>query len=55
MDPALQLLIELHDIVFLRVIVSAKWEKMADIAATLGNMVDRPVLDETGLDAHYDV
>ena len=33
----------------------AKYATMADIAATLGNMVDRPVLDETGLDAHYDV
>jgi bla regulator protein blaR1 len=28
---------------------------MADLAATLGNMVDRPVLDETGLDAQYDI
>jgi uncharacterized protein (TIGR03435 family) len=33
----------------------ARYATMADIAATLGNMVDRPVLDETGLDAHYDV
>ena len=33
----------------------ARYATMADIAATLGNMVDRPVSDETGLDAHYDV
>ena len=33
----------------------AKYATMAAIATTLGNMVDRPVLDETGLDAHYDV
>ena len=33
----------------------ARYATMANIAATLGNMVDRPVLDETGLDAHYDV
>jgi len=33
----------------------ARYATMADIAATLGNMVDRPVLDETSLDAHYDV
>jgi uncharacterized protein (TIGR03435 family) len=32
----------------------AKYATMAALAATLGNMVDRPVLDETGLDAHYD-
>jgi len=33
----------------------ARYATMADLAATLGNMVDRPVLDETGLDAHYDI
>jgi bla regulator protein blaR1 len=33
----------------------ARYATMADVAATLGNMVDRPVLDETGLDAHYDI
>jgi uncharacterized protein (TIGR03435 family) len=33
----------------------ARYATMAAIATTLGNMLDRPVLDETGLDAHYDV
>jgi uncharacterized protein (TIGR03435 family) len=33
----------------------ARYATMADLAATLGNMVDRPVLDETRLDAHYDI
>jgi uncharacterized protein (TIGR03435 family) len=33
----------------------AGYATMAAIATTLGNMLDRPVLDETGLDAHYDV
>ena len=33
----------------------AKYATMAALAATLGNLVDRPVLDETDLDAHYDI
>jgi uncharacterized protein (TIGR03435 family) len=32
----------------------AKYAKMDSIAATLSNMVDRPVLDQTGLAGHYD-
>ena len=33
----------------------ASYATMTDLAATLGNMVDRPVLDETNLDSHYDI
>jgi uncharacterized protein (TIGR03435 family) len=33
----------------------ARYATMPAIATTLSNMLDRPVLDQTGLDAHYDV
>jgi len=35
-------------------ILSARYANMTSLAETLGNMVDRPVLDRTGLDGRYD-
>jgi uncharacterized protein (TIGR03435 family) len=36
-------------------VLSARNVNMSSIAATLSNMVDRPVIDETGLDGRYDL
>jgi uncharacterized protein (TIGR03435 family) len=35
-------------------ILSARYVNMSSIAATLSNILDRPVIDQTGLDGRYD-
>src|SRR5262249_434805 len=36
-------------------VLSARNADMSSLAATLSNMVDRPVIDQTGLDGRYDL